>query len=234
MRFLDITPTAANAPWLLRPPAERRIGLAEARERLAGLPPPGHVQGFEGVVTPRAAAVLVPLGELDGEAAIAVTKRPETMRLHRDVWVFPGGRFDPAVDADTRDTALREASEELGFRLEDMTIAGRLNSRGPISSGFVLDVYVALVDFAQLAPDPREVADCLVVPLSALAMEAAYRETHDLPKIDFGPPAEGVVLPSGPRLDRRIRFFELRAGDHLWGLQGEMLHELLACLLPAR
>ncbi len=232
MEFLTITPSPDNAPWLLRHASERRLTREDAVARLRHLPPPGHVVGFAGVVNPRYSAVLIPIGDLDGEAAVAVTQRPQTMRNHRDMWVFPGGRFDPGVDASTRDTAVREGSEELGFHADDIRIVGQLNTRGPISSGFMLDVYVAQVDFAQLSPDPREVADCAVARISALASEAAYSESHDLPEFDVGPTAEGVVLPSG-RLDRRIRFFQVKPGVQMWGLQGDMLHELLSCLLPA-
>lgn len=232
MHFHPVKPSAQNAPWLLRRPQDRRVTLAQARTRLADLPAPGLVAGFTGVLRPKASAVLAPLGERDGEVALAFTKRPSTMRHHRDMWVFPGGRFDPGADLTTRDTALREGREELGLAASDIRILGQLNTRGPISSGFVLDIFVAEVDLSRLAPDPREVADWAVAPIAALAGEAAYRETFDLPDFDVGHTAEGVVLPVG-RTERVLRYFEIRAGEHAWGLQGEILHELLSWLLPA-
>jgi hypothetical protein len=112
-----------------------------------------------------------------------------------------------------------------------VTLLGQLATRGPISTGFVLDVYVGLVDFAHLAPDPREVADCAVARVSDLA--DGYRETFELPELEVGPLAEGVVLsPDKPR-ERPLLFFEVREDEYLWGLQGEILHELMCALLPA-
>jgi hypothetical protein len=56
-----------------------------------------------------AAAVLVPLLEVDGETHVLFIKRPETMSTHQGEIAFPGGKLDPAVDADVRAAALREA-----------------------------------------------------------------------------------------------------------------------------
>jgi len=232
VEFIEVVPTADNAPWLLRPPADRRLTVAEARERLTRLPPPGRIDGFPNVRSPQPAALFIPLGDLDGEAALAATKRPETMLRHRNHWVFPGGRLDAGVDASTREAAVREASEELGFPPAEVSLVGQLATRGPISTGFVLDVFVGLVDFAHLAPDPHEVADCAVVPVSALA--AGYHETFKLPELEVGPLADGVVLTLDRPRERPLRFFEVRAGEYLWGLQGEILHELLCALLPAQ
>ena len=46
-------------------------------------------------------------------------KRPETMPSHQGEIAFPGGKHDPALDADLRATALREAHEEIGLDPDD-------------------------------------------------------------------------------------------------------------------
>jgi 8-oxo-dGTP pyrophosphatase MutT (NUDIX family) len=200
--------------------------------RLADLPPPRLITSFTGVRDPKRSAILVPIGDLGGEAAVVATRRPDTMKHHSAMWVFPGGRLDPDVDRTTIDTVIREGCEELGMKAADIRIVGQLNSHGPISSGYLVDVFAGLVDLSALAPDPREVADCQVIPISALAADTAYHETFELPEVNFGSIAEGVRLPVG-RVEKPLRFFDVREGEHLWGLQGEIIHELLGWLLPA-
>ena len=85
-----------------------RCGRASPRCR----PPADAVARAEGS---RAAAVLVPLFEEDGEAYVVLIKRPDWMPSHRGEIAFPGGKFEPGVDADLRAAALREAHEEIGL-----------------------------------------------------------------------------------------------------------------------
>ena len=49
-----------------------------------------RINRIHDVAEPRAAATLVPIVDVDGEAAVVLTKRPATMVHHRGDWVFPG------------------------------------------------------------------------------------------------------------------------------------------------
>ena len=113
-------------PWSSLPAASRHLSLALVRERLETLPPPQPPE----LVAPgsRGAAVLVPLFEADGEARVILTKRPETMPSHQGEIAFPGGKFDPAVDTSLRDTALREAEEEIGLRRDEVEVIAELDA----------------------------------------------------------------------------------------------------------
>ncbi len=104
----------APAPWAALPLERRTITLDEVRARLAALPPAADAPAH--VADARAAAVLVPMFEAAGEAHVVLIKRPETMPSHKGEIAFPGGKFEPAVDADLRAAALREAHEEVGLR----------------------------------------------------------------------------------------------------------------------
>src|SRR4051794_8065374 len=151
-------------PWSALPPEQRRLTLADVRARCATLPSPGHKMIHPGITTWREAASLLPVIERNGEAAVILTKRPSTMTYHRDDWVLPGGRCDPGEEA--VDAALREAWEELGIPADRIEILGELDKHGPLSTGFMLQVFVGLIDGElELAPDPHEVAEVLVVPL---------------------------------------------------------------------
>ena len=59
--------------------------------------------------------MLVPLFlDADGEPHAVLTRRRADLRRHAGEISFPGGRRDPE-DRDLRETALREAEEEIGL-----------------------------------------------------------------------------------------------------------------------
>ena len=102
------------APW-----AHARPDAAGA-SRSTSPRPPGRPAARCAPPRPRA------LGQRRGRGARAAvrgrrrrrrdpTKRPETMPSHQGEIAFPGGKLDPALDADLRATALREAHEEIGL-----------------------------------------------------------------------------------------------------------------------
>ncbi len=169
----------------------------------------------------------MPLVEVEGEAALVVTKRAADMQHNSGDWVFPGGRFDPGADPDTAATALREASEELGFSPDRLNLAGRLSTYGPIHSGYLLDVYVGVAHVGDISADPREVADVAILPISRLTAKANYRETREMPVVNSGPRAAGALRWERDR-DQIYRLFTIREGEILWGLQGLILHEFLS------
>ena len=117
-----------------------------------------------------AAAVLVPLFEDDGEAYVVLIKRPETMPSHQGEIAFPGGKFEPGVDADLRATALREAHEEIG--LDPGRRRGRRPARrhrAPSRRGSRSRRSSASCAAGPCStPNPSEVVRVLEVPLSEL------------------------------------------------------------------
>lgn len=224
-------------PWTALAPEQRRITVADVRARCADLPAPGHQSYHPGITTFRPAASLLPIVELDGEAAVILTKRPSTMTYHRDDWVLPGGRTDPGEEA--VETAVREAWEELGIPADRIDIVGELDKHGPLSTGFVLQVFVGIIDGdIELAPDEREVAEVMVVPLSALMAEGVHYLSSELPpEHDPGPMASGMTsyVGEGPEEDagrrRGNHFFTVREGEAAWGTQGTILLEFLTHLV---
>ena len=124
---------------------------------------------------------------------------------------------------------MRETEEELGLPRQSTEIMGQLTTRGPIITGYVISVFVGLVELGDLNPDPREIADVAVVPLSSLMRPAAYRESRTLPAHLTGPVARGAAL-TRPLGSRPLHFFQIRPGEELWGTQGDILFELLSIL----
>jgi 8-oxo-dGTP pyrophosphatase MutT (NUDIX family) len=204
------------APWADIPVDRLRLSLDDVRERLALLPPRRDVVPLvDGSVE---AAVLVPLFEVDGEAHVVLTKRPESMPSHQGEIAFPGGKFDPALDADLRATALREANEEIGLAPSDVEIVARLEGIATVASRFTIAPFVGfLPPRPLLAPDPREVVRVFDVPLTALMAEGVYREERWdtwMANLD-------------------VHFYELE-DETVWGATARILTSFLAHLIVGR
>ncbi len=210
-------------PWAPLDAKARRFTLEEVRERLAALPPPLRPE----VIAPgsRAAAVLLPLFEEDGEARIILTKRPETMPSHQGEIAFPGGKHQPDVDESLRHAALREAEEEIGLDPATVDVVAELDSLPTFATRFTIAPFVGLLDGRPaLRPDPFEVVSVFDVALSELLDPEAYREE----RWDF-PVAEGV--PAQP--DRAIHFY-LLPGETVWGATARILTAFLTHLTAPR
>jgi 8-oxo-dGTP pyrophosphatase MutT (NUDIX family) len=85
------------------------------------------------------AAVLVPLGWLNGDPCIVLTKRSMSVETHKGEISFPGGHTEPS-DTGPEATALREAEEEIGLKPEHVEILGRLDDHITIFRFHVIPV----------------------------------------------------------------------------------------------
>ena len=122
----------------------------------------------------RSSAVLLPLFELDGESRLLFTRRTDQVKHHQGEISFPGGAWEP-TDADMTMTALREAEEEVGLKMEDVTVLGRLDDYESIH-GYHVVPYVGCFDAPYpFNSDPREIAEMIEVPLARLRDPAIFR-----------------------------------------------------------
>ncbi len=114
------------------------------------------------------AAVLVPLFVRDGDVHAVFTRRRDDMRRHPGEISFPGGRQD-FPEEDLRETALREAWEEIGLRREDVELVGALPPVGTFVTGYKIHPFVGLLEpGGTFTPQETEVAAILDLPLPAL------------------------------------------------------------------
>jgi 8-oxo-dGTP pyrophosphatase MutT (NUDIX family) len=199
------------APWAARALDAGPIGIADVRAALADPPPPAGV--LIDVPGARDAAVLVAMFDVDDEAHVLLTKRPETMPSHRGEIAFPGGKREPE-DRTLVDAALREAAEEVGLDPAAVEVVAELDRIGTVATAFTITPFVGLLDHVpELRPDPVEVVDAFAVRISDLLLPETYREeTWDL----FGAP-------------RPMAFFEL-PGETVWGATARILTRLLTLL----
>ncbi len=213
-------------PWAALAAEQRRLSLAEVRARLADMP--AAVELGPSVEGSRAAAVLVPLYEHDGDTRVVLIKRPETMSSHRGEIAFPGGTFEAGVDPDLRVTALREASEEIGLDPEAVEIVARLDGIGTVATRFTITPFVGLLaERPALTPSPSEVVRILEVPLSELLDPEVYREERwDTRNAESPTPS---VQPAA--FD--VHFYDLD-DETVWGATARILTSFLAHLVDGR
>lgn len=215
-------------PWADLAPDERRFSVADVRATALAVPVPTRL---EVPATARAAAVLLPWFDEaatpggEPEARVILTKRPETMPSHKGEIAFPGGKLEPGVDASLRDTALREAQEEIGLDPGLVDVVAELRSMTTVAGRFVLTPFVGLLDGRPpLAPDFTEVVSVFDVAVSDLLDPAIYREERwDIPA-QYGPEAGA---------DRAIHFFELPS-ETVWGATARILVSFLERLVADR
>jgi 8-oxo-dGTP pyrophosphatase MutT (NUDIX family) len=137
--------------------AQRLGELLLAPEESVILDAPGNV----------AAAVLIPLYLSNGDLHTVFTKRNADLRRHAGEISFPGGRRDEGEEL--RDTALREAEEEIGLATDDVEIVGALPPTGTIVTNYVIYPFVGLIEpGAQFRPNPIEVDSVVELALPAL------------------------------------------------------------------
>lgn len=164
----------------------------------------------------RQSAVLVPLYQTGGEFQILLIKRTEHLKTHQGQIGFPGGTWDPE-DPNPTATALREAYEEMGIRLEDVDVLGELDDTSTATSNFLITPVVGIIPFPYpFQVNPGEIADLLSLPLAILRDPQAFRE-------------ETWEREGGP-----VRVFVRREGPHvIWGATARILRHFGEILFAA-
>ncbi len=167
----------------------------------------------------RQAAVLVPVFRRGGDLWLVVVRRADG-GLHGGQLAFPGGKPEPQ-DASLRDTALREAREEIGLDGGRVEILGALPVAPTLTSGFRVAPFLGRIDPpAAWRPQEREIAEVVEVRLADLADPRAHGE-------------ELKTFPTWPE-PMRVPFYRIATdgGEHqLWGLTYRILRPLLPRLL---
>ncbi|MGH2760708.1 MAG: NUDIX hydrolase [Actinomycetota bacterium] len=164
----------------------------------------------------RLAAVLVPLFVREESVHVVLTKRTDNVRTHQGQVSFPGGAWEPG-DRSLRDTALREAHEEVGLRPQDAEILGVLEDTPTAVSGFLVRPFVCAVPHPyEFVHDVAEVAGLLAPRLDVFADHSRRRETIR--------ERDGVRYP--------IFYYDVD-GEMVWGATARMLVALTDHLLRA-
>jgi 8-oxo-dGTP pyrophosphatase MutT (NUDIX family) len=155
----------------------------------------------------RPAAVLIPVVD-HPEPTVLLTQRSAHLADHAGQISFPGGKID-ATDASPRDTALREAWEEIGLERSFVDPIGYLDLYGT-SFGFrILPTVARVRPGFKLTISRGEVDDAFEVPLAFLMNPA----NHEIQTKEFrGMERAYYVMPYGER--------------YIWGATAGMLRVL--------
>ena len=158
------------------------------------------------------AAVLVPVYVQDGDLTAVFTKRPADMRRHAGEISFPGGRRDEGEEL--RETALREAEEEIGLRRELVDVVGALPPTGTFVTSYEIYPFVGLTaPGGTFRPNPVEVDE--IVELSLPDLLAGYEKKRLIRR--------GVPIKTDTYTVR---------GHLIWGATARILAGLLERLKP--
>lgn len=112
-------------------------------------------------------AVVIPFVLKNGEYYLLFEKRAANIRQGGEI-CFPGGEYDPKLDKNFTETAVRETVEELGIDINKINVLGILDTLiGPM--GVTVDSCLATLDIKdinELNIDNTEVEKVFIIPVS--------------------------------------------------------------------
>jgi 8-oxo-dGTP pyrophosphatase MutT (NUDIX family) len=158
-------------------------------------------------------AVLIPLYKKQGEYYILFIQRTDRVKDHKGQISFPGGAYEEGDDS-LLQTALREATEEVGLASEDVEVLGELDDFRTIGSGYIISPFVARMPWPyELKVDEWETEEVIEVPLSALLDKNNIRQGRDI--------LDGEEI---------IQYYYQYQDKVIWGATARILNHLLGIL----
>ena len=179
--------------------------IPKIKENLSSYKPSGPIVGLP------QAAVLILLHETSEDLNVIYCLRSNNLPTHAGEVAFPGGKREEK-DETLRETALREAQEEVNLELKDVEVLGEISS---VQSRFGLSVtpYIGILKSNTLIADGKEIAEVFSVPLNFIKnnmQKEQKSENWDNKKVFFP-------------------FFEFE-NKMVWGLTAYMTVEFLKLL----
>lgn len=162
---------------------------------------------------PIPAAVLIPIVHRHGSLSILLTKRTTHLKHHAGQVSFPGGRVSEE-DNGRQFTALRETEEEIGLRLDESSLIGKLPEYD-IRTGFRVTPIVGWIESPfDCTIDPYEVESIFEVPMELVLGLENYEMSSNV---------SGLELRYYYRLPYQ--------GYEIWGATAGMLRNLATALI---
>jgi 8-oxo-dGTP pyrophosphatase MutT (NUDIX family) len=161
----------------------------------------------------RESAVLILFYPSDNQVFIPLILRPQYDGVHGGQMAFPGGRAEKEDENLTR-TALREAQEEIGVRVSDIKVLGKLTKLFiPPSNFYVQPVVGYMTRKPDFYPDPREVDKVIEIALEDLKNPSLIgRKTLNVRGIEVDTPFYDILETT------------------VWGATAMMISELLVVI----
>lgn len=117
----------------------------------------------------RHAAVLYLMIQYPEGTFVLLTRRSVQVRTHKGQIGFPGGRKE-AQDKSPKDTALREAYEEVGLVPESVQVRGYIDPRSALDGSLVVPIIGQYIHPTppEFAISPAEVEELILTPIHRL------------------------------------------------------------------
>ena len=161
----------------------------------------------------RRSAVLIVFYPHQSSIFLPLILRPQYDGVHAGQMAFPGGRMERTDESLIR-TALREAQEEVGIRVTDVKVLGKLTEIYIPPSNFYVQPVVGILPYRpDFYPDPREVEHVVEASLDELMDESIIGEN-------------GIEIKGTP-ID--APFYQIQ-GFKVWGATAMMISELLTVI----
>ena len=161
----------------------------------------------------RRSAVLICFYPAKNSIYLPLILRPQYDGVHAGQMAFPGGRAE-SFDENLTRTALREAQEEIGIRVSDVTVLGLLTELFIPPSNFYVQPVVGVLPYRpDFYPDPHEVEAVVEVELDTLLDETIVGDSQ----IEV----RGITVDAP--------FYQIE-GYRVWGATAMMISELLTVL----
>jgi len=187
-------------------------------------------------------AVLLLLYWIDGEYHLLFERRAVNISQGGEV-CLPGGKYDPRIDSNYEDTAIRETMEELGVSKESIKIIGRLDTL-VAAMGATIDIFVGDLEIdslEELEINRGEVAEVFTLPIAyfkdnhpqeyqvRLEIQPSYfnqkgEEVVTFPAKELGLP-QRYTKPWGGR-DHKIYLYQTGQGI-IWGITAELIYDFV-------
>lgn len=174
-------------------------------------------------------AVLVPLVEIESAPHILFEVRAPGMRRQPGEICFPGGRVEE-TDRNEQHTAIRETSEELGIEESQIHHVAPLDYMVTPFGTIIYPFVGTISDSAVLRPNPSEVGEIFLVPLSF------FKHTRpEIYKIHFEVKPEDSfpfhLISGGQDYNWQTRYmdeyFYYYNGKVIWGLTARILNHFM-------
>lgn len=185
----------------------------------------------------RSFGVLVSLVKLEGTYYFLLQKRAENIRQGSEI-CFPGGRYDPALDKNFEDTAVRETVEEIGVAREKIEVISKIDTTVfPVYiENYLGIVHIDSLDDLNINKD--EVDRVFVMPVDyfieneperyAIKVRSYSSELVDGQLIEYFP-VKDLDLPERYHNSWNERFREVYVyrtpHGTLWGITAQIIYE---------
>jgi len=157
------------------------------------------------------AAVLVPLFKNDHGYQILFTERTHTVAHHKGQISFPGGAVERR-DGSYKETALREACEEIGLLPKHVEVLGRLDDETTVASRFIVHPFVGLIPHPyEFKINQAEVEKLIKVPFKYFLSDDPAHKCSSIDFDDFT--YHGTVY--------------LHQGDVIWGATARIMDHFI-------